>query len=33
MRAFLISQENLHDQAMFDAYRQHVMATLARMVS
>jgi uncharacterized protein (DUF1330 family) len=29
MRAFLISQENLHDQAMFDEYRQHVLATLA----
>ena len=28
MRALVIVQENLHDQAMFDAYRKDVMSTL-----
>jgi uncharacterized protein (DUF1330 family) len=29
MRAFVVFQENLHDQAKFDAYRKVVMPTLA----
>jgi len=29
MHAFVVFQENLHDQAKFDAYRKVVMPTLA----
>lgn len=29
MRAFVVFQENLHDQAKFDAYRKVVLPTLA----
>ena len=29
MKAYVIVQETIHDQTMFDAYRKDVMATLA----
>lgn len=29
MKAYVIALETIHDQAMFDAYRQKVMPTLA----
>ncbi len=29
MKAYVIVQETIHDQIMFDAYRKDVMATLA----